>query len=190
MIYSSNIRRALPQDSDIISELIYKTEDYPNEEWGKGSKEEHLIRVKALMEKKDNRFSYENIIVLEQANNVIGMALYLKGNKLKELTLKADKLLIPMQNGFINKIFISCLGVYYYFDKECAIDELYLSNIVISEDKRGLGLSNLLVDEIYSIAKREGYKKISLRANNKGLVKFYETLGFKIIKEDKMIKEI
>lgn len=190
MIYSRKVRRAVPNDADIIGELIYKTEDYPNEEWGKGNKKEHLNRVKALIVKKNNRFSYENIIVLEENKQVIGMALYLKGNKLKELTLKADKHLIPMQSNVINKIIIAGLGIYYYFDKECKKDELYLSNIVISEEKRGLGLSNILIDEIYKIAYREGYKKVSLRANNDNLIKFYESLGFKLIEDDKMIKEI
>lgn len=190
MIHSNNIRRALPKDADIIAELIYKTEDYPNEEWGKGSKDEHLARVKSLIAKKDNRFSFENIIVLEEENKVIGMALYIKGNKLKELTLKADRLLIPMQNSFSNKIFITALGIYYYFDRECKKDELYLSNIVLSEEKRGKGLSNILMDEIFKIAKNEGFTKVSLRANNESLIKFYSGLGFKVIKDDKMIKNI
>lgn len=138
--------------------------------------------IKALIAEKDNRFSFENIIVLEEDNRVIGMALYLKGDKLKELTLKADKALLHMQNGFLNKILVIFLGIYYYFDRECESDELYLSNIVISEDRRGMNLSSILINEIYKIAKEKEYTKISLRANNKSLVRFYESLGFKMIR--------
>lgn len=187
---SINIRRASKRDAEIIGQLIYKTEDYPNEEWGKGSEDEHLSRVKRLIALEDNRFSYENVIVIEKEYKVVGMALYLRGDKLKEATLKADKLLIPMQNSFLNKILISILGVYYYFDSECEKDELYLSNIVLSENARGQGLSNKLMEEIYKIAKSSGFNKVSLRANNERLVKFYEGLGFQVVKEDKMIKYV
>ncbi|MGL4771956.1 MAG: GNAT family N-acetyltransferase [Clostridium sp.] len=184
------VRKAKREDANVIAKLIYETEKYPDEEWGKGSKEEHLERLITLIKEEDNRFSYNNIISLEEDENVIGISLFLRGDKLKSQTLKADLKLMPMQKGIIKKISLSCLAIYYYFDNECERDELYLSNIIIDRSRRGRGLSNLLLNRIIEIAEEEELKKISLRANNEKLVEFYKSVGFKLVKEDKLIKYV
>ncbi|MGL5151410.1 MAG: GNAT family N-acetyltransferase [Clostridium sp.] len=183
-------RRAEKNDAKIIADLIYETENYPEYEWGKGTKEEHLERLVYLIKQEDNRFSYNNIICLTNGNNVIGISLYLKGNELKTQTFKADILLMPMQKGIVRKLMLVGLAIYYLFDRECSRDELYLSNIIIKKEYRGRGLSNILMGEIEKITLDNKLDKISLRANNEALIQFYKGIGFKLVNEDKLIKNV
>lgn len=71
-------------------------------------------------------------------------------------------------------------------------DEYYLSNIIILKEYRGNNYSELLLNDVIELAKKLNYNKISLRANNENLIKFYESLGFKsdIKYKNKMIKNI
>ncbi|MGL5480018.1 MAG: GNAT family N-acetyltransferase, partial [Clostridium sp.] len=80
----------------------------------------------------------------------------------------------------------------YLLDFECFFNEYYLSNIIIKEEFRGKGYSEILIGDVLDTAKEKGYLKVSLRANNEKLVKFYERLGFKRVnsKSKKLIKKI
>lgn len=186
------IREANKNDAYEIAELIYCTEDYPNEEWGNGSKDEHMKRLIYTINMKDNRFSYENIKVLELEEKFAGILLTLDGKRFKLDTYKADKTLYKMQKGLRNKMKFIRLALGYLFYKECEKDEFYISNIAIKTEYRGIGLSNLLLESSYEEAAKRGYEKISLRANNNELVRFYEKFGFKLVERssDRMVKSI
>lgn len=190
MIYT--IRKATKNDSKEIAELFYFTEDYPNEEWGDGSRQDHIKRLIYMIKRKDNRFSYENIKVLDVEGDFAGLLLTLEGKKFKQDTFKADKTLYKMQKGIKEKFKFILLALGYLFYKECNKDEYYISNIAIKEEYRGRDLAKILMEESYKDALNKGYKKVSLRANNSSLVKFYKELGFGLVdnSKDRMVKEI
>lgn len=183
------IRRCHINDAKEIAKLIYDTEDSPEYEWGVGSKEEQIERLIKMISAKDNRFSYENIIVAELNKNVVGMLLYLKGNKLKVLTLKSDVSILKYQKNKVNFL-LSMLSFLPY--SECKRKELYLSNVCVDRNYRGNNIGQILINEFENISLNMGYKNISLRANNNKLVKFYEDLGYKRAKSNslRMIKKL
>lgn len=186
------IRNATENDAIEIGELMYSTEDHPSEEWGDGNKEEHMERLLLMIKRESNRFSHQNINVLEVDGEFAGILLALEGKKIKKSTYKADVELYKMQTNFKNKLVFIMLAIGYLFDKECSREEFYISNIAIKPKFRGQGLSNKLMEYGYKMATEFGYEKVSLRANNKALVKFYEKLGFELVKrsESKMILNI
>ncbi|MGL4108538.1 GNAT family N-acetyltransferase [Clostridium sp. LP20] len=185
-----NIRRATVKDAFEIGKLIYSTENNPELEWGAGSKEELMTRLVSMIERENNRFSYQNIWVMDVDKIFAGITLALEGDKLKKSTFKADKVLITMQNGLRNKVKFLFLTIRYVLDSECKKNEFYISNIAIKNEFRGKGLAKIFLDGIYKEAKLRGFTKISLRANNPKLVKYYESLGYNLEKNssDKMIK--
>lgn len=182
-------RKAKNIDRDIIVDLLYCTEKYPEYEWGKGTKEEHKIRLKSLITEKENRFSLENIIVGELDNNVVGIILILEGKKIKRQTILSDFSVIKgIEKKFFCKMqFIMQMLSYFCFEKECEKNELYISNIIIEEMYRGLDYSNQFFGKVYDIAKEKGYNRISLTANNDNLVRYYEKKGY-ILKNKKSRK--
>lgn len=174
-------RYARENDRNIIADLIYETEDYPDFEWGIGSEIEHKERLKSLICNVENRFYYNNIIVGEINGEIIGILLLLEGKKIKVQTLLSDYYLISMQSSLRFKIrMIIQIIIYSIFYKECNKDELYLSNIIFRNKYRGKGYADIFFQKVYEITLNVGYRKISLEANNDSLVKYYEKYGFKL----------
>lgn len=174
-------RYAEEKDREIISNLIYETEDYPDFEWGIGSEHDHKKRLCNLISNKENRFYYNNIIIGEENNNIVGVLLLVEGKRIKYQTLLSDWYLVSMQNlkRLKFRMLIQIL-VYALFYKECSRDELYLSNIIFQPEYRGKGYADPFFNKVYEIAKNKGYDKVSLEANNEELVFYYETKGFKL----------
>lgn len=187
-----HITNGKEEDIEVISKLLYKTEDYPEDEWGRGKRDELLVRLKKLMKRGGTRFYYDNFRVLKLDKEIIGIALSIEGKKLKKKTFLADLFVIRMQKSLKEKIRFVFLTLVYLLDFECFFYEYYLSNIIIKEEFRGKGYSEILIRDVLDTAKEKGYLKVSLRANNEKLVKFYERLGFKRVnsKSKKLIKKI
>lgn len=187
---SITLEKAKKQDIVDIADLLYLTELEPEMEWGKGSSEEQKERLKSMMEIEENRFSLENIVVAKKDEELIGMALLIEGKDLDKFTINSDKKLLEKQKGWQNKIrFIGTAFIDYFFCQECKEDEFYISNIAVKAEHRGKGYAKSMIRTINYIAKKKGYKKVSLLANNDKLVRFYETLGFQVVnkRENKML---
>lgn len=188
----AKIENAKREDIDELAKLLYKTEDYPEGEWGSGEKEELLERLKSVMEIEGTRFYYGNFRVLKSRGKILGISLGIGGKNLKKSTFKADKYLIGMQEGIKEKFRFLILTIGYLLDLECLFNEYYLSNIILKKEFRGKGYSEILMEDVVDNCKAEGYKKISLRANNENLVKYYASIGYSRVskKSKKMIMNI
>lgn len=175
-----------------IVDLIYITEPKPQEEWGNGTEEEMKENFKKLMKIKENRFSLENILVAKIDDKLIGAVLLMEGKDIDRLTINSEKQIIKDQKGFnkISYIITSIWGNLFF--KECNEDEYYISNIAIKPEFRGNGYAKIMIKNIYKLAKKKGYKKVSLVAKNDKLIKFYEKIGFHVVdlKERRMATEI
>lgn len=180
------------EDIEELTNLLYKTEDYPENEWGRGERSELIARLKKLMKRGGTRFYYDNFRVLRLDKEIIGIALSIEGKKLKKKTFLADLFVIKMQKNLREKIRFMFLTLVYLLDFECFFNEYYLSNIIIKEKFRGKGYSEILIKDALKTAKEKGYFKVSLRANNENLVRFYERLGFIRVnnKSKKLIKKV
>lgn len=176
------LERAKRKDIKEIAELLYITEPEPEEEWGFGTEKERKATLRRLMRTGDNRFSIQNIIVARKKGRLVGMLLYLEGKKISKLTIKSEKNVVKIQQGFLNKlgfIYSSIKGHLFY--KECEKDEFYISNIAIKPEHRGNGYAQIMIQKAYELAHKKGYKKAALVAKNNKLIKFYEKLGFYVV---------
>ena len=192
-MYELKFDFATKDDLKNIMDLLYDTEYYPNAEWGIGTSSDHKERIEYLFNSKFlNRFSPDNILVCKSNDEFVGFVLFLRGNKIKQLTVKSEILLLPHLN-FIPRIkFVFLMLTYIIFYKECNADEFYISNISLDPKFRGLSLSQPIMDYCYKIALKDGFSKVALHANNESLVSFYKKLGFIIsnFKDNKMTKNI
>lgn len=177
--------------NDIV-DLIYITEPKPHEEWGIGTEKEMKENFKRLMKMEENRFSLDNILVAKIDDKLIGTVLLIEGKDINRLTINSEIQILKKQKG-LNKIIymiLSIIGNIFY--KECNKDELYISNIAIKPEFRGNGYANLMIKNISKLAKKKGYKKVSLVAKNDKLIKFYKKIGFYVVdlKDKRMATEI
>jgi ribosomal protein S18 acetylase RimI-like enzyme len=186
------IEKATYKDIENIVDLIYDTEPEPNYEWGYGSEFEQKEKLKKLLTKNTCRFKLDNILVCKYNNNFCGILLSLGGRRIKKETLISDIKLIQYEKSMKHKVLFTLNTFLYIFYKECNHNEYYLSNIALLKNFRGLGLAKKLLALSYDIAKKEGYKKVCLHANNDKLVEYYKGLGFKLVnsKTKKMTKDL
>lgn len=175
-----------------ISNLLFETEDFPEVEWGTGDRDTLINRLRKIMMIEGSRVYYKNFRVIRNKDEVIGLTLAIRGERLKKSTFKGDRYLIKMQENIKDKVKFICGGIEYIFYEECKKNEYYLSNIIIDKNYRGKNYSQLLLKDTEERAKKYGYAYISLIANNENLVKYYTRYGFKRVSLEsrRMIKDI
>lgn len=175
-----------------ISNLLFETEDFPEVEWGTGDRDTLINRLRKIMMIEGSRVYYKNFRVIRNKDEVIGLTLAIRGERLKRSTFKGDRYLIKMQENIKDKVKFICGGIEYIFYEECKKNEYYLSNIIIDKNYRGKNYSQLLLKDTEERAKKYGYSYISLIANNENLVKYYMRFGFKRVSLEsrRMIKDI
>jgi ribosomal protein S18 acetylase RimI-like enzyme len=78
-----------------------------------------------------------------------------------------------------------------FFEHEVKEDELHIHGIVVASEFRGIGIGSRLFDEIESIAKSKGLKKITLEVldSNKLAYKLYKKLEFVDIRVSEFTKK-
>ena len=176
------LEKAKKEDSKEIADLIYITEPEPELEWGYGSEQEQKRLLQELMMTKDNRFSLENILSARQDGKLVGMVLLIEGKNIDRLTVNSGKQVLKEQKGISNKLWFIYDSIKdFLLEEECKPDELYISNIAIKPEYRGHGYAKIMIHNIYKIARKKGYKKVSLIAKNDKLIHFYESIGFDVV---------
>lgn len=176
------LEKADKKDSKEIADLIYITEPEPELEWGYGSEQEQKKLLEELMKTEDNRFSLENILSARQDGKLVGMVLLIEGKNIDRLTVNSGKQVLKEQKGISNKLWFIYDSIKdFLLEEECKQDELYISNIAIKPEYRGHGYAKIMINKIYKIARKKGYKKVSLIAKNDKLIHFYESIGFDVV---------
>ncbi|WP_421040407.1 GNAT family N-acetyltransferase [Mammaliicoccus vitulinus] len=104
-----------------------------------------------------------------------------------------DLVLEYLDNGecFIYKEDLEILGCYVL--KEVNINRVELVNIVVSEDKQGVGIGKILLLHALDYAKSKGYKEVIVGTGNSsiGQIAFYQKAGFRLFDIDRgFLKEI
>ena len=180
-----NLRDASEGDAPIIAELVYVTEDYPEHEWGEGSKDEILGRISYLVKVEGSRYYYKNIKVAELDGKPCGVIILLKSDDIPRLDITTSIKLFMSIKGVIRKIkFIRDIILASRLD-ECKDHEIYVSNLATSEEVRGKGIGKSLMILAEKMAKEQGYKRCSLLAKDKSLINFYSKLDYKLEKEER-----
>lgn len=183
------IRKSNQKDLEDIAKLIYYTEKYPNEEWGGTCKEECYSNIKKLINSNGTRYNYKYIWVAEKDKEVLGIIVLIPFNKLMKLTLKTDLITTRLLRGIGNKLLYVLSSIEYLIFKEYARETLYVSNIAISPNSRGLGVGKLLMSFAEEKSKEVGYRGVSLIAKSEEVSKFYEKLDYNKIFDKNILGE-
>lgn len=180
-----NLRDASECDAPIIAELVYVTEDDPEHEWGEGSRQEILDRISYLVKVEGSRYYYKNIKVAELDGKPCGAIILLKSDDIPMLDITTSIKLFMSIKGVMRKIkFIKDIILASRLD-ECEEHEIYVANLATSEEVRGKGIGKSLMILAEKMAKEEGYRRCSLLAKDKSLIKFYSKLDYKLEKEER-----
>ncbi|WP_176239313.1 GNAT family N-acetyltransferase [Mariniplasma anaerobium] len=131
----------------------------------------------------------EGILIAKVNQSIAGVAhLDYKGKKTSEPeSLSVIKLI--KKYGLFRLLRVQKMGK--FFEHEVNEDELHIHGIVVASKFRSMGIGSKLFDEIESIAKNKGLKKITLEVldSNKLAYKLYKKLGFIDIRASEFTKK-
>lgn len=136
---------------------------------------------------KNNRLSYENIMVFKYDGRVVGAICSYDGKKSKDL-----------DEPFIRRL--KDLKIANNIEIECQADELYIDSIAVHEKFRAKGIAKKLIEASFLKAVNLGLNRVSLLVDTKKpyVKNYYENYGFRSvgekiiskIKYDYMIKDL
>ena len=174
MINNIKFRLARPEDKTDVSKLIVQALGDLALKFVNSQNSADLIPVIELFFiEKDNVYSYENTIVGEDENGIIGSITGYDGDKFVKL----------------RQPFIDYIKKNYAFnmqiENETSKGEFYIDTISVFPDKQGFGTGSELINKMINYASKSGHKKIGLLAdkNNTKAKKLYVRMGFEIAGE-------
>ena len=136
-------------------------------------------RAKGAIEKlfplPDHRLSVTHTHIAKYKGRSVGIMIAFPGSEIGRLNWKFYQLILS-QYGLRGKIALIKRGLPLVFFKETARDEYFLSNIVVKQQMRGLGLGSSMLAFVEEQARQAGYKKVSLRVaiDNLAAKRFYQ----------------
>ena len=135
--------------------------------------------VEKLVRLGENNLGHENIYIVTQKEEVIGVLLYFAGDhhKLGELKFL-----------FKNLNFIDALRFFLIDLKDSLIlshlekCDFYLAGVAVDEKFRGQGVGSLILNQGIKIARQRGCKRavLDVALDNLGAKRLYERIGFKV----------
>ena len=169
------IRNAKKQDSKKGAVLIKNAiHDIANMLTGMDKHDEVIEGLKYYFEKEKNRLSYENIIIKEINNEVVGLILAYHGKDAHIIDKPIEDRVRKIKNNPNFKV-----------DKEADTDEYYIDTLSVDERYQGRGIAKELIKSVEEKAKILKYNKIALCVDieNINAFKLYEKLGYTVDKE-------
>lgn len=168
------IRPAIPEDSPKIAELINMAMlEITYQFIGKEDPQEAHHFIEALVQEKNNQYSYQNIFVIQEGDEILGQISIYDGAHCEQLreTVWAE----------IEKRY----NLSYTSEAETSPGEMYIDTFAISPATRGRGLGKLLLQFAIDHFVKKQHKTLGLLvdADNPNAKKLYERMGFKVIKE-------
>ena len=122
------------------------------------------------------RYSYQRILVLEEAGEILGVACGYLDEDEKIIDLPVTNLLTQFEIEPTEKMFE---------DLETFPDEWYLDSIAVRDDQRGRGIGSQLLAALPEFARSSGAKRIGLNVDqaNPQAKKLYLRHGFEVVGE-------
>lgn len=172
------IRFATLQDESLqLARLVYETDKIIPYLFG--SSQKALLKIKALIERDDNVFSYKNILVYQGENCVIKGVLLLyapqQRNKKRENVAYSQVFsLFELFKLWFKSIFLKAI------EDKSEVDGLYIQNISVEASARGEGIGTKLINHAEELATQEGFTSLWLDVafDNPKAKKLYEKQGF------------
>lgn len=166
------IRPATPDDAPKLAELINMAMLGITFSFiGKEDIDEANSFIEDLVSTRNNQYSYQNIFVIQELDQIIGQICIYDGAKFEELR-------VPVWQSIKVKY-----GHDYYADAETGPGEMYIDTFAISPTVRGKGLGkellNFAID--YFVHKQKKILGLLVDRDNPDAKRLYEKLGFKVI---------
>jgi len=145
--------------------------------------------LKSLFLKPNNLFSFTHTTFIEVKDKTAGMLLGYDFNDSQKDTLKTGILMLMKLNFHSIKIIGNLLKAERTIGKVNK-GEFYISNVAVYPEFRGIGLGNELMLNTEKIARSTKNKSMSLdvEIENKGAIKVYKKLGYRIIGDIKILE--
>ncbi len=124
--------------------------------------------------------NYKNYYIATENNEILGFIKLMKHNSKDKFKMPQRKYIFDVG---ITKFFTTIFA-FSFFHSKINTDEAYIESLVVSPDKRGLGIGSILIDYAKKVAKKsKEIKKLTLHVIDKniGAKKLYERKGFKTI---------
>lgn len=163
------MRPATPTDASVVLELMYTAiGDIAHTLTGTTNKEQALLALRPFFEHTGNRISYENVLVEEREDQVIGFVLAYHGSQIA--TLDAPLIERVQQLGQDSSAIVP----------EARDDEYYLDSLAVDSAYQGQGIGTVLIHAFEQRAQQLGHHKVMLIVDqeNPKARKLYERLGY------------
>lgn len=163
-------RLAVEKDSKKASELIHLAIDDISEQLtGETNTDNIRETLGYFFHKKNNRLSFQNTIIADILDEVVGIIISYPGDDahfLDEPILSELRKKRPDQD--------------ITFDKEADPGDYYIDTICVSPKFQGYGIGTVLMKEVEKRAKQIGYTRVSLNVafDNPSAKELYKKIGF------------
>ncbi|MDO4879884.1 MAG: N-acetyltransferase [Capnocytophaga sp.] len=163
------IRPATPQDAPYVAELMFQAMEkltyfLINEE----NKEKAISLLVELFSLKNNQYSYENALVYEENNQILGSLVYYNGADFDKLSTAVTEYIQQKYGRAIS------LG------KETEAGEYYIDTLSVTPEAQGKGIGSALLRYLKKSLKNE---KLGLLVDveNPNAEKLYTRVGFSFV---------
>lgn len=167
----------LRDDTQILARLVYETDNIITYLFGKS--ELALLKIKALIERDDNVFSYKNILVYEGEGQTIKGILLFYAPKQKNKKRENDAYSQVFSSIELIKLWFKSIFL-KSIENKSEIDGLYIQNISVEASDRGEGIGTKLINHTEEWASKQGFNSLWLDVafDNPKAKKLYEKQGF------------
>ncbi|TCK80959.1 GNAT family N-acetyltransferase [Albibacterium bauzanense] len=169
------IRPALPSDSKKVATLIVQAMGDLAMKFCNSDQLEPVIPLfEHFFQLTDNQYSFENTLVYENEEGVVGNIGAYDGAKLE-----------TYRKPFFDHLAEHFGLVNFNPEPETESGEFYLDTISVDPAAQGKGIGKLLIVAGIDWAKKLGHKKVGLLVdvNNDRALKLYQNMGFEIVEE-------
>jgi len=168
------IRRAKPEDATEVVPLLLQAMAELAPKLTQTQDQSTINRIfEHFFQQSGNQYSYENTLVFEEADKVLGSLTAYDGAKLLEL--RKPFLIYLSQPDITDN----------HLDAETQSGEFYLDSISVNVSAQGKGIGKQLIKAGLAWGKQSGHQTIGLlvEQNNARALKLYQQMGFKIQNE-------
>ena len=167
-----SIRSAKKSDFKQVSPLIIQAmEDLAMKFTQSSTIEKAISLFEHFFQLENNQYSYENTLVYEENNEIIGSITAYDGSKLNEL-----------RKPFLDYL-LENYGFEQILENETEKGEFYFDTISVSPQHQGKGIGKKLIESMLNLAKEKGFEKAGLLVDveNPSAKKLYERIGFQVV---------
>jgi ribosomal protein S18 acetylase RimI-like enzyme len=170
-----SIRAARKEDAQTAIPLFITVHSgFVNILAGSMSEQDVLATLIQFFQTERNRLSYQNILVAEDEQRIVGLLLAYHGSQAHDL-----------DHPLIEKMCSACGNPALTLDREAGEDEFYIDTVVVASAFANRGIGTRLMGAVEEWARRLHYHKLSLNVyqENEGAHRLYQRLGYSVSEE-------